>query len=214
MTVTKPPPSVFHTPYAEERADLLYNLLFCDNLAAFSADAHGRGPWAALRADSPDRDALRRIAADRGGDSRFRALAFHRLRDAGETVPARELLGVVVEVPQDHGLDVLAAFADGGVRYLNQSSKIVFFEGRGHPAEAAALDLVALAQDIVDRIGPWDQARLPPPALGHVRLSFVVSDGLYFGEAPFDAFWNDALAGPVLRKATELLRQAVDNALS
>ena len=117
-------------------------------------------------------------------------------------------------MPQDHGLDVLAAFADGSARYLNQTSKIVIFEGRGHPAEALALALVAAAQPVVDRIGPWDQARLPPPGPGRVRLSFVVSDGLYFGEAPFDAFWNDALAGPVLRKATELLQQAVDIALS
>lgn len=214
MTVTKLPPPVFHTPYAEERADLLYNLLFCDNLAAFGAEAHGRGPWATLLAESPDPDALRRIAADQGSDSRFRALAFHRLRAAGDAVPARILLGVIVEVPQERGLDVLAAYADGGVRYLNQSSRIVFFEGRGHPAEAAALDLVAQAQNVVDRIGPWDRSRLPPPAAGHVRLSFVVSDGLYFGEAPFDAFWNDALAGPVLRKATALLQQVVDCALS
>ena len=214
MTATKPPPSVFHEPYAEARADQLYNLLFCDDLAVVAENAHGRGPWATLLADQPDVEALRRIAADRDSDSRLRALACLRLRQAGEDVAAKELFGVIVEVPQDHGLDVLAAFADGSARYLNQTSKIVIFEGRGHPAEALALALVAAAQPVVDRIGPWDQARLPPPGPGRVRLSFVVSDGLYFGEAPFDAFWNDALAGPVLRKATELLQQAVDIALS
>jgi hypothetical protein len=201
-----------YDPYAESSVNFLYNLLFCDDLSLFrnSSNDPAGGPWPTLLAESPDLSALRSIASDDTNEGRVRALAFNRLRSAGQTVPEKILLGVIVEVPFEKGLDVLAAFADGGVRYLNQSGKIAIFEGQGNPVEQLAKELVAVAQPLVDRIGPWDKKRLPPPKSGSVRLSFLVSDGLYFGEGPFGALQNDAMAGPVLAKATQLLQRAVE----
>jgi hypothetical protein len=40
-------------------------------------------------------------------------------------------------------------------------------------------------------------------------LTFIVSDGLYFGEGPFAALSQDALAGPLIQQATRLLQQVV-----
>jgi hypothetical protein len=200
------------SPYAEAHVNFLYNLLFCDDPALFrNADnAQGHDLWHTLLEDSPDVPALRAIAEDAGADSRARTLAYNRLRAAGETVPRRVLFGVIVEVPLEQGLDVLAAFADGGVRYLNQSGRVAIFEGAGNPVEALAGELLAVAQPLVDRIGPWDKPRLPPPRAGNVRLSFLVSDGLYFGEGPFATLQGDALGGPVLAKAAELLQRTVE----
>jgi hypothetical protein len=62
----------------------------------------------------------------------------------------------------------------------------------------------------VSQIGPWEKRRLPPPKLGYIRMSFVVSDGLYFGEGPFEVMQNDAMAGPIVQRAGELLRAVVD----
>jgi hypothetical protein len=106
-------------------------------------------------------------------------------------------------------LDVLAAFSEGGVRYLNQSGKVAIFEGSGNPAETLAKELIAASQPVVNRLGPWDRQRLPPPSAGNVRLTFLVSDGLYFGEGPFAVLEQDALAGPVVAKATRLLERIV-----
>jgi hypothetical protein len=119
------------------------------------------------------------------------------------------LFGVIVEVALKQGLDVLAAFSDGGVRYFNQSEKLAVFEGQGNPLEAQGKDLLKSCQPVVEKIGAWEKQRLPPPQIGHVRLTFLVSDGLYFGEAPFNHLQRDAMAGPVIVKASTLLQQMV-----
>ena len=204
-----------YKPYAESHINFLYNLLFCDNIALFKNENSviGDGLWPALLADKPDLKALRKIAEDETNEGRVRAIAYNRLRASGEKVPSKKLLGVIVEVPQQQGLDVLAAFAEGGVRYVNQSGKVVIFEGSGHPVEALAKELVTVSQPVVNRIGPWEKKRLPPPKSGTVRMTFLVSDGLYFGEGPFDALQKDPMGGPVLAKAAQLLQQSVEHAL-
>jgi hypothetical protein len=205
----------FYKPYAESHVNFLYNLLFCDDIALFKNEKNikGAGLWPTLLADTPDLEALQKIAVDEKNEGRVRAIAFNRLRASGHKVPTKKLLGVIVEVRQKRGLDVLAAFAEGGVRYLNQSGKVAIFEGGGHPVEMLAKELVAASEPVVSQIGPWDKTRLPPPKLGNVRMTFLVSDGLYFGEGSFDALYQDPMGGPVLTKATELIQQATENAL-
>jgi hypothetical protein len=122
-------------------------------------------------------------------------------------------LGVIVEVFLKQGLDVLAAYPDGRVRYLNQSGKIAVFEGGPPQVEALAKELVAVSQAVVNKIGPWEEKRLAPPRRGNARMTFLVSDGLYFGEGRFHVLQQDAMGGPVLAKAAELLQHAVDAAL-
>jgi hypothetical protein len=210
MTAQPPAGPVFHQPYREEHLNDLYNLLFCDNLELFRPDGAASTPlWATLLAAETDPGALQAIAGDEAQESRVRALAYNRLRAAGHPVPARVLLGVIVEVPLEQGMDTLAAYADGRVRYLNQSGGASIFEGGPPEIEALARALVAVSQPLVARIGPWDRQRLPPPRAGNVRLTFLVSDGLYFGEAPFQAMAQDSMGGPVLAKATELLQLVV-----
>lgn len=201
-----------YQPYAEAHVNHLYNLLFCDNLALFHNDevSESSSLWATLLAESPDYTALTKIAQDEKEESRIRALAFNRLRAGGHEVPAKKIFGVVVEVVLEQGLDVLAAYSDGRVRYLNQSGKIAIFEGGPPQVELLAKELVALSQTLVNAIGPWKEKRLPPPPRGNVRMTFLVSDGLYFGEGRFEALQQDAMGGPVLAKASELLQRAVN----
>jgi hypothetical protein len=205
--------SELYKPYAESHVNFFYNLLFCDDFGLFKNQNTVRqdGLWGTLLADKTDKVALRRIAEDETNEGRVRALAYNRLRAVGEKVPSKKLLGVIVEVPLQQGLDVLAAFSEGGVRYLNQSGKMAIFEGQGNPVENLAKELVAISQPVVNQIGPWDKQRLPPPKAGNVRMTFLVSDGLYFGEGPFSALQQDRMAGPVLSKATQLLQRAVES---
>jgi len=208
-------PATFFKPYANPSVNFLYNLLFCDDINLFRNDntTHGDGPWPTLLASQPDLRALAEIAENESNEGRVRVIAFNRLRAAGQSVPTRKILGVIVEVPQTLGLDALAAFSDGGVRYLNQSGKAAIFEAGVEPINSLAKELVAVSQRVVDRIGPWDKDRKPPPPRGMVRMTFLVSDGLYFGEGPFPVLQRDPLAGPVLAKAAQLLQVAVDKAV-
>jgi len=198
-------------PYTEPHLNFLYNLLFCDDVDLFrrSGNAPADEPWRTLLASDPSPAGLRRIADDPHAESRLRALAFRRLREIGFEVPAKILLGTIVEVPLERGLDTLAAFGDGRVRYINQSGAASIFEGGPAIVETLARELIVASLPLVQRIGPWDGARLAPPPRGTVRLSFVVSEGLYFGQGTFAQLQKDPLGAPVLAKAGELLEAVV-----
>jgi hypothetical protein len=211
-------PAQPYEPYGKgAAANAIYDLLFCDNLDGFRSNSDSEPPaWEALLFEpAPDSAQLAALANDTAAESRVRALAFNRLRDLGSKPPKGVLFGVVVEVPLDKGLDALAAYADGRVRYINQTGKMAIVEPDGMPdANGAAKRLVELARPVIARIGLWDKPRLPPPARPNVRLTFIVSDGLYFGEGPFQALQRDALAGPLIQEASVLLKLVVDTALA
>lgn len=199
-----------YAPYVSEAANSFYNLLFCDEPAAFAAKpGTDATQWQlTLFASHADIPALESLAADATQEGRIRYLAFSRLRQLGVSVHPKILLGVIVEVQLRGGLDTLAAFADGGVRYINQTGKLVVIEG-----VASFLPLVqrllGSSEATVSRIGPWEKPRLPPPKDGNIRLTFLVSDGLYFGEGSMSVMQNEPMAGPIIQRATELLQAVV-----
>jgi hypothetical protein len=156
-------------------------------------------------------EAVAALAADETAEGRVRMLACTWLRANGHAVPAKRLLGAIVEVPLDGGLDVLAAFSEGGVRYINQTGRFSVFEGLDS-LRAATSALLGASQAVVDRIGPWDKPRLPPPGRERVRLSFLVSDGLCFGDGEMSVMSREALGGPVIARAGELLQLVVATA--
>jgi hypothetical protein len=200
-----------HAPYGSAASNAIYNLLFGDDPEAFRARP-GEEPaaWQRLLAGDPaDVPALQRLAGDAAQEGRVRYLACARLRQVGAAAPEKALLGVVVEVGLGRGLDVLAAYSDGGVRYINHTGKMVVLEGVDELRPLVRVLLDASAQ-VVARVGPWEHARRPPPEEGGLRLSFLVSDGLYFGEGPAEALQQDALAGPVFQAATRLLVKVIE----
>jgi hypothetical protein len=205
-TLAAPP----YAPYKSDAANGIYNLLFCDDRAKFQQKA-GESPtsWqTTLFSEPPDRPALSALASDLTQEGRIRYLAYSRLRELGQSVPAKIVLGIVVEVPLDGGLDALAAFSEGGVRYVNQSGKLVVIEGVEEFLPRVK-QLFAVAEPVVRHIGPWDKPRLPPPDRGRVRVTFLVSDGLYFGEGPMSVMQRDQMAGPLIQEATRLLQATV-----
>lgn len=209
MTATTSTPfhPPFHTPYSDPAINRIYNMLFCDDAQAFApARGQAAAPWQATLFAQPaaNAQAVRALTEDTRQDARVRLLAMDWLRRNGHPVAPRQLLGVVLEVPMDGGLDVLAAYADGSVRYLNHSAAPTFIEGPMASVMPTVSRLLRASKSIVERIGPSDKPRLPPSAR-NVRLNFLVSDGLYFGEGPMDVLSEDAMAGPVLQAGGELL---------
>lgn len=190
-------------PYRNEGLNKIYELLFCDNIALYTPqDIY---PWDILFAQPTNADRLQTLATDRSQEARARALAYHLLKAEKVPITVKELLGVIIEVSLPGGLDVLAAFSDGSARYINYAEKMVVWENRTEESHALIASLFNHSVIVVDRIGPWDQDRRPFPTGGMVRLSFLVSNGLYFGEGPFDFMAKDAMAGPVIQAATQLM---------
>ncbi len=189
-------------PYAREDLNLVYNLLFCDDAALFkTTDDATRS----LFADGTEPKVVRAIADDRDEESRVRMLAYNWLHENAQPVPPKETLGVVIEVPLEQGLDVLAAYADGTVRYINHMGSISVYES--HPAEIAAQakEIVETAQGMVKQQPVGTRRRQAPPSLGDVRLTALVSDGLYVGQGAFEAIATGKQTAPVLQGAQKLL---------
>ena len=122
----------FYRPYREPRFDAVYNMLFADDPTPFAAAIAGGEPWTTLFALPPDMAALRKLAESDETESRVRLLAFGQLREAGQAVPPKLVFGVVIEVPQAEGLDVLAVYADYRARYIHALAKLRIVEERTH----------------------------------------------------------------------------------
>jgi hypothetical protein len=209
------PAGLYH-PYHDSSADYLYNLLFCDDSALFLQSPPADGSPLKLIQDASDLNTVANITVDLSQESRVRALAYNLLRAKGWQVPAKVLLGVILEVPLEKGLDTLAVFSDGRVRYINQTGKIVVMETAPPDVHAKAAEVLAAAQTIVDKIGPWDKTRLPPPTTkeADIRMTFLVSDGLYFGQGGFGNLQRDPMSAPLIRSSGQLLQLVVDAALN
>ena len=199
-----------YSPYSKEAINEVYNLLFCDNISSFAPKAGQKpAPWQeTLFSDPPNIPALESLATEPSQEGRTRSLAYWRLRSVGKQVPPKILLGVIIEIPLAAGLDTLAAYSEGGVRYINQTGKMAVLEGITG-LQPLVQNLFRTSQTIVDRIGPWERERLPPPKAGNIRLTFLVSDGLYFGEGPAPQMQRDPAAAHVIQNASALLNQIV-----
>lgn len=195
-------------------ANQIYELLFCDNIELYKNNhaTPANYPWNILFADKADLSELKKIIADQNSESRVKILAYNRLRQIGEKIDKKELLGVIAEVGFDRGLDVLAAFGDGTARYINQSGKMIIWETVTKESTALINNLFEKSYNVVSKIGPWHEKRRPQPKTGTVRITFLVSDGLYFGEGPTNVLFSDAMAGPALASAAELMKYLMDKA--
>ncbi len=157
---------------------------------------------------------LQKIIEDKNSDPRIKALTYNRLLASGYKPIKKEILAVIVEVGLDNGLDVLASFNNGTARYINQTGKIIVWETTNDVnANKITSDLFANSQNIVKQIGVWDKPRKPHPIKGNIRITFLVSDGLYFGEGATNVLFSDSMACPALTKATELMKYITEKSL-
>ena len=200
------------SPYKEDSVNFMYNLLFCDDPSLFNKTNDGKPTyWEEALFMNPNEKGIRGLAENAGEESRIRVLAYNWLRENKKPLEKGILLGVIVEVPLEGGLDTLAAYSDGRVRYINQTGKLTVVElGGSADIEKLAKELVDVSVPVVQKIGPWEKDRLPPPEKGNIRMTFLVSDGLYFGEGPLEIMQNEPMAAPVINKAIQLLQTVVN----
>jgi hypothetical protein len=202
-------------PYNDEALNRIYELLFCDDVELFRSSAKQKDvyPWSTIFADKPESIQLRKIIDDPNAETRVQVLAANRLRGLGEPLPAKQLFGVIVEVAMPEGLDTLAAYRDGTARYINYSGKMIVWDSPTAESSKLVEGLLSAGQRVVDQVGPWESARLAPPRNENVRLTFLVSDGLYFGEGPFNALASDQIGGPVINSAGALMGYLVNTTM-
>lgn len=204
------------SPYHSTGVNTLYNMLFCDNMELYKKDKKSKEvyPWDILISDKIDSAGLQKIIKDNALESRMKILAYHKLPSEEHKNEDKELLGVIVEVGLDEGLDVLASYKDGTARYINYTEKTIIWDAKDAQSNALTEDVFNNSINIVKQIGPWDQPRMAAPAKGNLRISFLVSDGLYFGEGPMNALFGDPMAGPALNAALALMQYITEKSQS
>ncbi|HIJ39323.1 MAG TPA: hypothetical protein HPP80_10560, partial [Rhodospirillaceae bacterium] len=144
----------FFRPYESEKINHSYNLLFCDRWEMFLPEENLAGDWRPVVFGEPfDLHQVQSLAYDESAESRVRFLAFGRLRRKKIAILPKIILGVIVESPQEKGLNTLAGFADGRVRYFNQVEDAILIEAHPPAACTAAHSLIRASQSLVDRIG-------------------------------------------------------------
>lgn len=150
-----------------------------------------------------------KIADTPGLEPRHYLQAWHFLREYGKQPSidrAKQLLGVVLEVPVEGGLDLLAAYPNRHARYYNYSGAGVVWEHPNNTMDQAIDALLAGGQQILNNIGPWNKPRPGPPPAGQVRLNLLAPSGLHFGQASFETLSSDPLARPAIGAAIALLK--------
>src|SRR4051812_30393209 len=86
-------------PYKNDGLNNIYELLFCDNINAYTAAGNANTyPWTVLLAAEPNTDQLYNIASDTNLETRSRIIAFRLLTARGVPVSQKDVLGVIIEV--------------------------------------------------------------------------------------------------------------------
>ncbi|MES1201683.1 MAG: hypothetical protein ABUS57_09580 [Pseudomonadota bacterium] len=201
----------FQRAYTDEATNLIYNLLFCDDPSLFKGGEGTPAKLLAMFKGAASEADLRAIAADANASTRYRLLAMHELRRKGAPVGESVLLGAIVEAPMENGRDTLAAYADGSVRYINQSGKMSFIDAPVPLLAEKIRDFLSEAAKMAGHLQPFRGERMPAAKQGGpTRVTFLLSDGPRVGERPMDEIMHDSIGEPVIRAAAILLDGVVE----
>jgi hypothetical protein len=194
--------------------------LFADATLALAAELHDDDP------DTPGTRFHAALAAFSVGDraharqqlhdllrlpeleSRTALQAWSCLRELGE-VPAgpaaTAVRGVLVEIGTEAGLDTVAAYEDRTAVYLARNGAVLTAEhpdrGVDHRIEALLTSARALAGQTAPR-----GEREGVPEAGRAAIHVLTFAGPYATLGPVATIEQDRVAGPVLRAASDLMR--------
>jgi hypothetical protein len=133
----------------------------------------------------------------------LRSLLFTAERGGPPTTAG--IRGVVVDVAVEAGVDTVAGFADGSARYLNHADATIVWEAQDATIGARVAALLAATEPVLAVAGPFDGAVPPPPSEGQAQVAVLAPAGVLVGRGPYDALTADAVAGPVIGAAFELM---------
>lgn len=150
---------------------------------------------------------LRRVAELQNVDSLITLWAWNMLRAWGQMPDddtAQKVLGVVMEVGLDKGMDVMAAYEDGTSRYVSKTGSMIVWDDHGDHNNDLARKIVAAAQAIANQL-PASTAEAVTSA-GNVQFSVLTVGGIRGIIAPMNEFSRAASPlAPLFNASKELL---------
>ncbi|MEO6637755.1 MAG: hypothetical protein ABIN25_05735 [Ginsengibacter sp.] len=119
----------------------------------------------------------------------------------------------MLEVNMPEGNDTLAVYADYTSKYYDYSGKSIIWEHPDDSLDTLIDGIFTESDNVVSHIGPWKDARPAPPTNKMVRINFLTSNGLHFGEASQQALFNDPMAGKLMHGMLNLMNALIDKSM-
>lgn len=124
--------------------------------------------------------AFKAIADNKENEPRVRLWAWNGLRELGVHPSHAEVLGMILEVPQQGSTEFLAIYADNSARYINYTGMVVVWQEHQQKMDSLVKVSLADAWQIVDKQA-LTKGRVNSRT-GSVRFSFLTTDGLLQAE--------------------------------
>ena len=205
--------------------DLLYadqGMVWMQSMAMGSGAEASQPPWSLFRkaaehARAHDRNLavqeLKDILAKSDVETRVRLWAWKSLRDLGEKPDAAvkdQVQGIVIEIPEAEGTDVMAVYADGTARHADPEGKTTVWDGRPGLVTDRAKSMIADAQKVVGTVKPTDKrlgvktkVRVTLLTFGGLRTTEEDATVLRSGRSPLSPIFTTAASTIVaLARAT------------
>jgi len=196
------------SPYDTYETNFIYNLLFCDTASLFYPKEDKEfTDWHKTLFQNPTKEDVLNLANDENSESRVRALAYNWLRENGYEVTDNILLGVIIEVSLENGLDTLAVFKDTGIRYISHGGSMVYVEQMNDDDKIVVLakEFINISNVLYKDLKLNMQERYAPPVNFGVKVTFLTSKGLSCFSTTMNELNSYRTTSTFLNKATEIL---------
>jgi hypothetical protein len=141
-------------------------------------------------------------------DSRKLLWAWNALRELSEAPEQIQVLGLIVEVPQQGTVEYLAIYADRSARYINYTGKIAVWEKHEEKMDRLIKSTLQESQSFMGKY------KIPvgrnKKASESIRFSFLTNNGIYQAEenpASQSDQQNDILS--LFEKGSQILKEIV-----
>ncbi len=193
-------------PYKDMTANIEYNKLFCDNLALFRPAGKLGGIWKKIFSGDSFIEDLKSISENDKIETRTRILVFKELRVRG-VANAREVLGTVIEVGAEEGVDAIGIYNDLTAVYINAGGRL--FSANNTEAGSIINETIKyildLSQNIIGKAERSTEPRHAPPSTEQFRISFLAADGVYVGEGKLANIDADPVAKALIFGAGKIM---------
>lgn len=190
--------------------DVLYNCLFADNSEYFKAMNDNECISWIYKGQKPSSEQLEMWANDESIESRIRFLNLYSAMKIGLKIQRKLYFGTVLEIPMHGGYDILAFYSDKSARYYNYSGSSIIYENGNDAIENAVNKANEISIKVCNVIGPWDGKRLDRPTGSIARFTYLMSDGLYFGNGPLPEISKDPMGSAIMISGAELMHVMIE----
>lgn len=150
---------------------------------------------------------LRTILVDPTTEIRGKLWAWKALRELGESPPLdirNEVHGVVFEIPINDWVDILAAYSDGRVRYLNGKvgvNGLMIWDATENPhIKPLVMRAINSAKTVVGKVPVFEKHQATSPSV-EPRISVLTYGGIYIINRDRT---NSRVTDPILSEGTQL----------